>query len=207
MPDSSSKQAPIPPEYFRQNNALVVARNILGTRLCTRVNGVYTAGIITETEAYCAPEDKASHAWNDRKTKRTEVMYRNGGRAYVYMCYGIHKLFNLVCGPEGVAHAVLIRAIQPIEGAEEMMKRRKLKVLTPRISAGPGILSQALGIDMQFNGVELSLNNGVWLEGIPDEIKPEDVVSARRIGIEYAGEWAEKLWRFYLKDSPWVSKI
>lgn len=206
MPDSSRKQAPLPPEYFRDKNALEVARKLLGTRLCTRVNGVVTAGIVTETEAYCAPEDRASHAWNHRKTQRTEVMYRNGGHAYVYLCYGIHKLFNVVCGSEGSAHAVLIRAIQPVEGTEEMMKRRNLNSYSPLISSGPGKLSQALGIGMQFNGVELSLSNGIWLEGKPGVIKPEDVVSASRIGIDYAGEWAEKPWRFYLNGSPWVSK-
>jgi len=196
----------IPPSYFQERDALTVARELLGAKLCTFSKGVYSSGIITETEAYCAPEDKASHAFNNKKTKRTGVMYKEGGRSYVYLCYGIHHLFNIVCGPGGLPHAVLIRAVKAEGGIEEMLERRSLSVCSKKISAGPGILSEALGINRESNDLELTVENGIWLEWTDAKPSESQIVSAPRIGIDYAGEWAGKPWRFYIRKSEWVSK-
>lgn len=196
----------LPPSLFEEIPTTELAKKLLGCYLFTCLDGVTTAGRIAETEAYCAPEDKASHAFNHRRTLRTETMYHPGGRAYVYLCYGIHHLFNVVCGPEDLPHAVLIRALEPVEGLEEMMKRRGLKKNSDRIAAGPGMLSQALGIDLKLNGVELSEENGIWIEE-SEEVSPDmNIVEAKRVGIDYAGKWKDELWRYYIENSPAVSK-
>lgn len=194
------------PSFFQETDALECAKALLGKKLLTRVNGKSCSALITETEAYCAPEDKASHAYNYRKTARTQTMYEKGGVAYVYLCYGIHNLFNIVCGPEGMPHAVLIRALQPLDGIEIMMKRRKMDKAGFRLSSGPGTLSQAMGIDLSFNGCILSPESGIWIEDTSANIDDDEIVSTTRIGIEYAGEWASKPWRFYLANSQWISK-
>lgn len=194
------------PSFFQKKDALQCAKALLGKKLVTRINGNYCSALITETEAYCAPEDKASHAYKYRKTARTQTMYKKGGTAYVYLCYGIHRLFNVVCGPEGMPHAVLIRALQPISGIELMMKRRKMEKAGLRLSSGPGTLSQAMGIDLTLNGHLLSPENGIWIEDASANIEEEEIVSTTRIGIDYAGEWALKPWRFYIANNQWISK-
>src|SRR6185437_5047411 len=113
---------------------------------------VITGGMIIETEAYRAPEDRASHAFGNRRTKRNEVMYHDGGRAYVYLCYGLHALFNVVTNEEGIPHAILIRAIKPEIGVEEMLRRRKKSKVDKTLASGPGTVSQALGITTKHNG-------------------------------------------------------
>src|ERR1700739_2478114 len=111
--------------YYLQQDVVAIACNLLGKKLCTHINGVYTAGIITETEAYAGANDKASHAYNNKRTPRNEVMYHEGGKGYVYLCYGLHHLFNVVTNIKDVPHAVLIRAIKPVDGIEHVLKRRK----------------------------------------------------------------------------------
>jgi DNA-3-methyladenine glycosylase len=134
-------------------------------------------------------------------------MFNRGGFAYVYLCYGIHHLFNVVTGPEDVPHAVLIRAIQPIEGVELMMKRRKMLKILPKLTAGPGTLSQALGITTAMTGTDmLSPNSPVWIEDRQYQIRPEQIMSGPRIGIDYAEDWIDRPLRFWIKDSIWVSR-
>jgi DNA-3-methyladenine glycosylase len=183
----------LPRSFYQRDDVLAVSRELLGMVLCSKVDGVVTKGRIVETEAYRGPEDRACHAYNNRRTERTEVMFWDGGVAYVYLCYGIHSLFNVVTYCEGVPHAVLIRAIEPIEGVETMRKRRGRQPL----AGGPGTLTQALGITTAHNGVSLD-GNLIWIE----EGQPvEQVTAGPRVGIDYAGEWAEVPWRFQVDTS------
>lgn len=185
----------------------MLARALLGTHLVTELKGVRTVGRITETEAYWAPEDRASHAFGNRRTKRTEVMYRQGGCAYVYLIYGLHELFNVVTGPPGQAHAVLIRALEPVEGVEHMLARRGHTEVGPQLCAGPGVLTKAMGISRLHNGQWLTDPEAVWLMAGNRDVRSDDVIATPRIGIDYAGPiWAAKPWRFFLATSRFVSK-
>jgi len=186
--------------FFLRNDVVLIAKELLGKVLVTNLNGLLTKGIIIETEAYCGRNDKASHANDGLRTKRTEIMYAKGGRAYVYLCYGIHHLFNIVTNRKDNADAVLIRALEPIGGEEIMRQRSK----SPKLTNGPGILSKAMGISMSQNGLDL-IENDIWIE---DGLSVEDnqIVSAKRVGVEYAAEDASLPWRFYMKDNKYVSK-
>jgi DNA-3-methyladenine glycosylase len=196
----------LPLEFYTRTDVVTIARELLGKILVTEFGGLRTTGRITETEAYRAPDDRACHAYGNRRTPRTEVMFREGGRAYIYLCYGIHHLFNVVTGPEGMAHAVLIRAIEPIEGLQTMLSRRQIPNVSPRLSTGPGALSQALGLDKCWTGQSLiGTGTPVWLEYTGEEPPGlEEIGVGRRIGVEYAGECANRPWRFWLKRSPFV---
>lgn len=190
--------------WYLNENVVLVARQLLGKTLCTNIDGVVTKGKIVETEAYSGNNDKACHANNQRKTKRNEVMFSAGGKAYVYLCYGIHHLVNVVSNKEGYADAVLIRAIEPLSGLETMLKRRKMKRIEKRLTSGPGVLSQALGITTRHYGMSLD-GNAIWIE---EEATLDDkqITSTTRIGVEYAEEDALKPWRFYIKENSWVSR-
>lgn len=193
--------------FYRREDVTGIARHLLGKFLLTQIDGNISGGMIVETEAYRGPEDKACHAWNNKKTARTRPMFEAGGIAYVYLCYGIHHLFNVVTGPEDSPHAVLIRAIQPTENTEIMMRRRKLNRLSAKVGAGPGILSQALGITTDLSGQSLlDSDSPIWIED--RGIHPEErfLSETPRIGVDYAGEWAQKKWRFCIKNNPWISK-
>lgn len=184
-------------EYFQQKDVVSLAKDLLGKSLHTKINGIHTAGIITETEAYNGIHDKACHAFGDKKTKRTEVMYSNGGVAYVYLCYGIHALFNIVTGVKGNPTAILVRSIEPTIGIEKMLIRRKRTKLDRSLCSGPGNLTRALGIGLEHNKVSL---NGPEIF-IKDCIKPNehfDIKATPRIGIDYAEEHANLPYRFIL---------
>lgn len=186
-------------DFYLRTDVLQVARDLLGKVLVTEFDGLRTAGRITEVEAYRAPDDRACHAWNNRRTPRTEVMFQPGGRAYIYLCYGIHHLFNVVTGPEGMAHAVLVRAIEPIEGVEIMLERRKAKRLSPALTGGPGTLTQALALTTRWTGQSLlAADSPVWIEDRGEVILPENIAATKRIGVDYAGECAEWAWRFLI---------
>jgi DNA-3-methyladenine glycosylase len=188
--------------FYQQEDVVKTAKQLLGKMLVTQLDGVRTSGIITETEAYAGIDDKASHAWNNRRTKRTEVMYMPGGLAYVYLCYGIHYLFNVTTNIADVPHAVLIRAIEPVEGID-MMKLRYGKA-PPLFTAGPGSLSKALGINSLLNGASLT-GNTIWIENAKDI--PEDrILTGTRVGVSYAGDDAYLPYRFSIKGNKWVSK-
>jgi DNA-3-methyladenine glycosylase len=182
-----------------------MARGLLGKYLCTNIDGHIVKGMIVETEAYCGRDDKACHANNNRRTRRNEVMYATGGHAYVYLCYGMHYLFNVVTNREGYADAVLIRAIEPVQGIEQMMVRRNMTKPDKRLTSGPGTMSQAMGISLKHYGQKLT-GDEIWIEN-GQKIQENQVGVTTRVGVQYAGEDALKLWRFYVKDNGWVSKI
>jgi DNA-3-methyladenine glycosylase len=171
------------------------------------MEGVKTSGIIVEAEAYRGPDDKACHAFANRRTPRTEVMYNTGGVAYIYICYGIHHLFNVVTGPEDHAHAVLIRALEPLEGIETMMERRQMfKPGDPRLTRGPGALSVALGLTSSFSGHSLiDPQSLIYIEDRNIQFPEERIAAGIRIGVESAGESAKWPWRFYIRNHPNVS--
>jgi DNA-3-methyladenine glycosylase len=192
----------LPAEFYQRASVIKVARELLGKLLMTNIDGVHTGGIIVETEAYSWKE-KGCHAFRNRKTKRNEVMFSTGGHAYVYLCYGIHHLFNVVTNTEDRADAVLIRAVQPTVGIENMVARAN-SASSFRITAGPGKLTKALGITKSINGSYLT-NNIVWIEDAGINPLKRDVMTAKRIGIDYAGKDALLPWRFYLRNNDWVS--
>jgi DNA-3-methyladenine glycosylase len=196
--------AKLPFAFYQQDDVVNLAIQLLGKKLFTRINGKVTGGIIVETEAYNGVTDKASHAYGNRFTPRTATMYEAGGVTYVYLCYGIHHLLNVVTGSKNNPQAVLIRGIEPIEGIEVMLGRRNMQQLAPRITAGPGSVAKALGIDKNLNAKNL-LGDEIWLEeGI--QVRPEFVVSSPRVGVDYAEDHALLPWRFYVKGNKYVSK-
>jgi len=186
-----------PLSYYQSNEVVSLARDLLGKQLFTNIGGKITGGLITETEAYAGITDKASHAFGGRKTKRTEVMYKSGGRSYVYLCYGIHHLFNIVTAGKNIPHAVLVRGIYPTHGIEEILKRRNKTILTKDILNGPGKLSESLGITISHNDIELN-GNKIWIENAKLKISDSDILVTKRIGIDYAGEDADLPYRFLL---------
>lgn len=192
-------------DFYERPDVVGITKDLLGKTIITSIEGQYTTGRITELEAYAGRDDKACHANDGLRTKRTEVMYGRGGNAYVYLCYGIHHLFNVVTNSEGLADAILIRAIEPLSGLDVMMERRKKSKLDKTLSSGPGTLSAALGIKTKLHyGLDL-LGETIWIEDAP-AVSKEDIVVSTRIGVDYAEEDALKPWRFYIRDSKWVSK-
>lgn len=185
----------IPAKFYRRNNVVNVARDLLGKVLATCVDGKTTRAIITETEAYAGVTDRASHAFGGRRTQRTEPMFGSGGIAYVYLCYGIHHLFNVVTGDEGTPHAVLVRAGSPLDGVETMVARRGKQRADKTLMSGPGTISQALGIRTSMTGADLS-GNRVWLEDRGIVVRRKDIETGPRIGVDYAGEDAIREYRF-----------
>lgn len=195
----------LPYSFYQQDNVIHLAVQLLGKQLFTLVGGKLTGGTIVETEAYNGITDKASHAYGGRFTPRTSTMYQEGGVSYVYLCYGIHHLFNVVTAQKDTPHAVLIRGIEPVEGIETMLERRKMNSLAPRITAGPGALAQALGIDKNLNAKDL-LGDEIWIEDKGISFKPDQVVASPRVGVDYAEDHALLPWRFYVKGNRYVSK-
>ena len=184
------------PAFYSNPDVVDVSRKLLGKVLCSNIGGTFTSGIIVETEAYCGRNDKACHANNGLRTNRTEVMYGDPGHAYIYLCYGIHHLFNVVTNVNGLADAVLIRAVQPLEGTHEIKKRRNIKN-ERNLTDGPGKLTQALGITTNLNGCSL-FESPVWIEDRNLRVNPNRIEATPRIGVDYAGEDAKKLWRFVI---------
>lgn len=194
--------------FYRRADVCDIARRLLGKYLVATLphaSGVArTAGMIVETEAYAGPHDRASHAAGGRRTARTETMYASGGIAYVYLCYGIHALFNVVTHGAGSPHAVLVRALAPAEGRAVMRARRGPRCPDARLCAGPGALTAALGITTRLNGTPLD-RPPVWIEDRGVRVAPETIGAAPRIGVEYAGEHAAWPWRFYIRGHPCVT--
>lgn len=186
--------------FYLRDDVVEIARELLGKALFTNVRGKKSGGIIVETEAY-SQREKGSHAYIGM-TNRNRVMFGPGGVSYVYLCYGIHNLFNVVTNVAGIADAVLIRAIEPVAGLDLMLKRMKTKS-ERRISSGPGKLAKALGIDRSFNGKYL-VSNEVWVEDPGARVGK--IKASKRIGVDYAGRDAQLPWRFTIEGNPWVSK-
>ncbi|NDK56114.1 DNA-3-methyladenine glycosylase [Pontibacter fetidus] len=192
-------------DFYTRPDVVHVAQELLGKYLYTAIDGMLTGGMIVETEAYSGENDRACHAHLNRRTARTEIMYHEGGVAYVYLVYGIYNLFNIITNVEGKADAVLIRAIAPEIGTEEMLLRRNMPTIKPNLTAGPGVLSIALGIKRKHYGEDLT-GNTIWLEDKGITIPEEEIMAVPRVGIDYAGDDALLPWRFYVKGSKWVSK-
>lgn len=182
-------------DFFSGDDVVEIARRMLGMQLCTRFDGVFTSGIITETEAYAGIRDRASHAYGGRKTSRTEIMYRQGGTAYVYLCYGMHSLFNIVTNKSGIPDAVLIRGIHPVSGIEWMEKRSGKKSGSKGFTDGPGKVSKAMGIHFSHSGISAS-GSKIWVEDHGIILSETDIRCTPRIGVDYAGEDAKLPWRF-----------
>jgi DNA-3-methyladenine glycosylase len=200
-----SSNLKLPFSYYLNPDVIFLAKDLLGKVLFTEREGEVTAGIIVETEAYFGIQDKASHAYGGRRTTRTETMYNQGGVSYVYLCYGIHHLFNVVTSVEGEPHAVLIRAVEPLVGREIMELRRNMPADKPAISSGPGSAAKALGIGRSFNEKDLT-GEEIWIEDHGIRYSPEEIAATPRVGVAYAGEDAALPWRFFVKGNKYVSK-
>ncbi len=194
----------LPLSFYTQDDVLVISRQLLGKYLLTNFDNVLTGGMIVETEAYRAPEDRASHAYGMRRTKRNSIMYERGGVCYIYLCYGLHALFNIVTNRENLPHAVLIRAIEPLIGIETMLKRRHKNKIGRDLTGGPGAVTQALGIHLIHNGFPLT-SSQIWIEDRGIKFTEEEIIASPRVGVAYAKEDALLPWRFRLKNSKWTS--
>lgn len=216
---TEAAETPLPSDFYATPDPVAIARALVGCYLVHEIDGFRTVGRITETEAYWAPADQASHARNGRRTKRTETMFGPPGTAYVYLCYGIHHLFNVVTGPQDTAHAVLVRALEPVAGIGTMLRRRGytgptdsaarpgVGDLKPQLTAGPGVLSQAMGITTRLDGTPLTKATGLWIEDRGQRPPAGQLEATERVGIAYAGaEWIAKPWRFYDRRSRFVSQ-
>jgi len=191
-------------DFYRRSDVLLIARELLGKILVTQWDGVRTAGRIVEVEAYNGILDKAAHSYNGRRTARNEAMYAAGGLAYVYLCYGIHHLFNVVTNNKEVPHAILIRAAEPLEGVEEMLRRTGKKKLDHTLTRGPGNLSKALGIHTSFNSTSLC-SRELFIGDDGFRYPTKQIARSPRIGVDYAGADAALPYRFYIKGNPFVS--
>ena len=178
----------LPLSFYQRNDAVLVARELLGKLVYTLIDGEITGGVIVETEAYQGPEDRGSHAFNNRKTPRNEMMYSAGGVAYMYICYGIHDMLNVVTGEPGVSHAVLIRAVEPRVGVDIMRQRRQIFKEDARLCRGPGALAKALGLVKAHNGISLQ-EDTLWIEDSEEEIKDNDIIASARVGMNFDGPY------------------
>lgn len=190
-------------EFYLQN-AEIAAKELLGKYLVREYEGKKITCRIVETEAYIGPEDKACHAYNNRCTERTKVMFEEGGKAYIYFIYGMYYCLNIVVEREGKPEAVLIRGVEPVENREEIEKNRKIKSKKEQdLTNGPGKLCAALKIDKSLNGYDITKKGELYITA-GEEIK--EIISAKRINIDYAEEYKDKHWRFYIKGNKFVSK-
>lgn len=192
----------LPLEFYMRDDVVQIAKELVGTVLCTRFDSKICKARIVETEAYRGEDDRACHAYNGRCTPRNRVMYKEGGIAYVYICYGVFHLFNVVTNVKDKADAALIRAVEPIEGEEHMLYRRD-KADVHRLTSGPGILSRAMGINVSHSGTSLIDTSMIWIE---ENSTPIDIHTTTRVGIDSAKEAVHYPWRFYEKGNRWVSK-
>lgn len=194
----------LPVDFYVRKNVCSVAKSLIGKLLVSYFDSILTTGRIVETEAYNGHTDRASHAWNGRRTSRTEIMYSHGGVAYVYFCYGIHHLFNVVTNISDIPHAVLIRAVEPVEGVTDMLIRTGKKKQDHTLTKGPGNVSRALGIHTRHTGTDLQ-SDQLFIADDGFKIRSSQIIATPRIGVDYAGEDALLPYRFILKDNLYVS--
>jgi len=195
----------LPVTYYHGTDVVALSRDLLGKYLFTCIDGLITGGFIVETEAYNGGVDKASHAYGNRLTPRTKTMFMQGGIAYVYLCYGIHEMFNIVTSSEGHPQAILIRAIDPTDGLDIMLQRRNMLSAKPNITSGPGSVAKALGISRNINAFSLD-GDTIWLEDKGLTFPDEMVAAVPRVGVDYAGDDALLPYRFYVKGNLYISK-
>src|ERR1700761_9208875 len=205
MAKRNTIQMKLPKSFYLGNDVVAISKDLLGKYLFTCIDGLLTGGYIVETEAYNGVVDKASHAYGNRITPRTKIMFEEGGTAYIYLCYGIHEMFNIVTSTEGHAQAILIRAIEPTDGIETILARRNTDKVKPNITAGPGSTAKALGIDRKLNGISLQ-SDSLWIEDRGLIFTDDQIAAVPRIGVAYAGEDALLPYRFYVKGNIYVSK-
>ncbi len=204
FPELNLSRRKLPREFYLRPNVVTVARELLGKILVVPApDGTRASGRIVEVEAYRGPQDRAAHSYGGRRTKRTETMYGIGGTVYVFFVYGMYYQFNVVTNLADAPQAVLIRAVEPVEGIE-LMRRRRPGQPDHNLTNGPGKLCIALGIGRNLDAADL-LGDSVWLEEAP-KIPRSRIASGPRIGIDYAEEWKDKPWRFWVKDNSFVSK-
>jgi DNA-3-methyladenine glycosylase len=195
---------PLPSTFYRRDDVCLVARELLGKIIHTEINGKVSTARIVETEAY-SERERGCHAYQGKRTPRTEVFFEPGGLSYVYICYGIHRMFNIVTNEAGTADAVLIRAVEPLSGLEHMMERRGIAKNGKVLTGGPGRVAQAMGIGMEHNGIPLDappikiLDDGFDLGGI-------EVQTGPRIGMNFPGPDAVLPWRYWVGGNRWVSR-
>jgi DNA-3-methyladenine glycosylase len=195
----------LPLTFYQRSNVLQIAKELLGKILVTRWDSIETSGRIVEVEAYNGIIDKASHASGGRRTDRNEVMYGKGGVAYVYLCYGIHHLFNVVTNEQETPHAILIRALEPLIGIDTMLKRTDKKQLDHTLTKGPGNVSKALGISFKHHSGHSLLSKDLFIAEDGFVVNKTELAASPRIGVDYAGDDANLPYRFYIKGNPFVS--
>ncbi len=195
-----SEYEKLPRAFYHRSNVVEIARDLIGKLLISHIDGDYTAGMIVEVEAYQGATDRASHAYGKR-TSRTEVMYGSPGHAYVYLCYGIHQMFNIVTNENGNADAILVRAAEPVAG-QEVMELRRGGAKGHRLTSGPGSLGKAFGFHTSQTGTDL-LGDTIWIAAYRQDLK---ITADRRVGVDYAREDAKLPWRFFAEGNPYVSR-
>jgi len=195
----------LPQSFYERDDVVQISRELLGKYLFTYIDGDLTGGYIVETEAYNGVIDRASHAFGNRQTPRTQIMFGHGGVSYVYLCYGIHEMFNVVTNTEGTPHAILIRAVHPTDGLDIMLLRRNMEKVKNNITSGPGSVAQALGISRKINAISLQ-SDVLWIEDRGMTFPNEAIAAVPRVGVAYAGPDALLPYRFYVKGDPYVSK-
>lgn len=192
------------PAFYLRNDTVEIATQLLGKLLVVQdTKGKRVSGMIVETEAYLGEIDRAAHSYGGRRTARNEVTYYEGGHVYVFFVYGMYHQLNIVTGPADVPHVVLIRALEPIEGTE-IMRERRGPMKDKNLTSGPGKLCIAMGITREFNGENVA-GGRVWVEHYRN-VWPGDISKGKRVGIDYAGEDAERPWRFWMTGNHYVSR-
>ena len=199
----NNKLKKLPTSFYLQDDVLIIAKELLGKILVTNYNGQFTAGRIVETEAYKGESDKASHASKGR-TARTQIMFGEGGRSYIYLCYGIHQMFNIVTNKEGIPDAILIRAVEPLHGMDYMLQRTGKKKLDASITRGPGNVGKALGFHTSQSGSPVT-GADLYIADDGYKLLPSEINASPRIGVDYAGDHALYHYRFFIKGNPYVS--
>jgi DNA-3-methyladenine glycosylase len=201
---ASSSMKKLGIDFYKRDNVLEIARELLGKLLVTKWDGILSSGRIVEVEAYTGVEDKASHAFGGRRTNRNDIMYAGGGVVYVYLCYGIHHLFNVVTSDKEIPHAILIRALEPVKGIAVMLQRTGKIKPDFTLTRGPGNLSKALGLSVSHSGLSLQ-SKELFISDDGFIVSKNEIGASPRIGVDFAGADALLPYRFYIKGNPFVS--
>lgn len=204
MNTSIDKWKKLPLSFYTRPNVVTIAKELIGKILVTNFDGQLSAGRIVEAEAYNGPFDKASHSYNNRRTRRTEVMYASGGVAYIYLCYGIHQMFNIVTNVQDIPNAILIRAIEPVAGIDIMLNRTNKQVPSFNLTRGPGNVAKVLGLHTSQTGTSLQ-SSELYIADDGFEVDENQILATARIGVDYAAEDALLPYRFIVKGNQYVS--